>query len=163
MKPWTLALLATFLLATGSLFPPAAAQSDPLGGASKPRPQMTLGNRERQYKRIHQYALRLVLFLRFEEAEKFLRGHIEDHSEDPESHYLLGLLYSRLGESQRSVAMMEKAIALGHSAAEGWSVSRHCSEICLGRLPCWSQPRWNSWTKRTPRSKSLRASKQLAA
>ena len=28
---------------------------------------------------------------------------------------------------------------------------------------CWSQPRWKSWMKRTPRSASRRASRQLAA
>ena len=39
----------------------------------------------------------------------------------------------------------------------------HCPAICLGRLSCWSQPRWKSWMKRTPRSASRRASRQLAA
>ena len=42
-------------------------------------------------------------------------------------------------------------------------MSRHWPAICLGRLTCWSQPRWKSWMKRTPRSASRRASRQLAA
>ena len=32
-----------------------------------------------------------------------------------------------------------------------------------GQMRCWSQPRWKSWMKRTPRSASRRASRQLAA
>ena len=42
-------------------------------------------------------------------------------------------------------------------------MSRHWPAICLGRLVCWSQPRWKSWMKRTPRSASRRASRQFAA
>ena len=33
----------------------------------------------------------------------------------------------------------------------------------LTRLPCWSQASWKSCTKRTPRSTSRRASRQLLA
>ena len=50
------------------------------------------------------------------------------------------------------------------SAADGWSVSLALRrQICFGSLPCWSQPRWKSWMKRTPRSARRRASRQLAA
>ena len=42
-------------------------------------------------------------------------------------------------------------------------MSRHWPAICFGSLACWSQPRWKSWMKRTPRSASRRASRQLAA
>jgi hypothetical protein len=46
---------------------------------------------------------------------------------------------------------------------EGWSVSRHWLGSWRVMAMCWSQPRWKSWMKRTPRSARRRASRQLAA
>ena len=42
---------------------------DPLGGASRPKPQLKLDQRDKQYKRVHQFALRLILLLRFKIAK----------------------------------------------------------------------------------------------
>ena len=42
-------------------------------------------------------------------------------------------------------------------------MSRHWRADRPARLTCWSQPRWKICTKRTPRSTSRRASRQLAA
>ena len=49
------------------------------------------------------------------------------------------------------------------SAAQGRSVSRQFLRRSFVRFPCWSQASWNISTKRTPRSTSRRASKQVLA
>ena len=49
------------------------------------------------------------------------------------------------------------------SAPEAMSVSSHCIRNCCDKLPCVSQPTWNNWMKRTPRSASRRARMQFAA
>jgi len=73
-----------------------SAQKDPaLAGASRPKPQMQLKDPNGQYKRIHQYALRLILLLRFDESKAFLLDHLSEHPKDAESHYLMGICMPR--------------------------------------------------------------------
>ena len=87
--------------------------ADAPGGASKPAPQLTLTNVENQYKRVHQFALRLVLLGRFDEARAFLADYVNGHPADAESPYLLGLLECRLGNFDEAADWMRKAIQLG--------------------------------------------------
>ncbi len=103
-------LLLTLVLTL--LLTPVHAE-DKLGGASKPRPQMVMKRGFRQYKRIHQYALRLILLDRGDEAQKFLQSHLAADPEDPESHFLLGLLYARDGQLDKSLEMFRDAVVLG--------------------------------------------------
>ena len=84
-----------------------------LAGASRPRPQMQLTNRDRQYKRIHQFALRLILLFRYSEAKTFLEEHLQDHPEDPESHFLMGVWHARQGQWNPAVKWMSEAIEKG--------------------------------------------------
>lgn len=84
-----------------------------LKGASRPRPQMSLDNRDRQYKRVHQFALRLILRMHFERAKSFLEGHLSDFPEDAETHFLMGIWNARQGKIEPAVAWFEKAIELG--------------------------------------------------
>ena len=113
-------LLAALLLPAPSL--PLSGQGGPdLAGASRPRPQMDLSRPEGQYKRIHQYALRLILLMRFEEAKSFLEEHLESHPEDPESHYLMSAWHARQGGFEESARWMEQAI--GHGLPPGRAVA----------------------------------------
>ena len=82
-------------------------------GASPPKPQMRLDNRDKQYKRIHQFALRLILLLRFEEAKAFLESHLKDSPDDAESHYLMGVWHARQGQFEMAAEWMTKAIDKG--------------------------------------------------
>jgi len=102
-------LIAVFALAPAL----SAVAQDPLGGASKPRPQMKLTNTEKQYKRVHQFALRMIELSRFDEARAVLEKHLLGNPEDPESHFMLGLLHARLDEGEQSVAMLKEAIRFG--------------------------------------------------
>lgn len=87
--------------------------ADSLGGASKPAPQMTLKREGKQYKRVHQYALRLINHLRFDEAEEFLTGWAEKNPTDAETQYMLGVLHARNNEGDKAAGFMKKAVALG--------------------------------------------------
>ena len=84
-----------------------------LAGASRPRPQMQLNNRDRQYKRIHQFALRLILLFRYSEARTFLEEHLQDYPDDPESHFLMGVWHARQGQWDSAVTWMSQGIEKG--------------------------------------------------
>ena len=112
MRPLFVALaliLSLFSLPSGTTAQTTAA----LAGASRPKPQMQLSNRDRQYKRIHQFALRLILLLRFDEARDFLTDHLNDYPDDEESHYLMGMWHARQGHTESSAEWFGKAIKLG--------------------------------------------------
>ena len=109
----TLILLLSLVLQSPTPLAFAAQANPRLAGASKPNPQMKLNNRDRQYKRIHQYALRLILLLRFEEARDFLLDHLNDHPEDAESHYLMGVWHARNHQPDRAADWFAKAIDKG--------------------------------------------------
>ncbi len=106
----TIALLTSTWLSGGLI----ATQEDPnLAGASRPKPQLTLKNGDKQYKRIHQFALRLILLLRFDEAKTFLIEHLDSHPTDSESHYLMGIWHARQSQTEEAANWFEKAIELG--------------------------------------------------
>jgi alkaline phosphatase D len=74
---------------------------------------MSLNNLDRQYKRIHQFALRMIERSRFEEARDVLEKHLANHPQDPESHFMLGLLHAQSGAENQAVAMLKEAVRLG--------------------------------------------------
>ena len=91
-----------------------AAQEDPnLAGASRPKPQLTLKNGDKQYKRIHQFALRLILSLRYDDAKSFLLEHLNNHPKDSESHYLMGMWHARQSQTEQAAIWFEKAVSFG--------------------------------------------------
>jgi len=104
--------IAAFCLTLVSLTP-LAAQDYELGGASRPKPQMVLRRGWKQYKRIHQYALRLMLLDRLEDAESFLKDNLISDPGDPETRYMLGLLYAKQGKTEAAIAQLRKAIECG--------------------------------------------------
>ena len=110
----TMRRLHILVLLVPALIASALAQGGPdLAGASRPRPQMNLGSPEGQYKRIHQFALRLILLLRYEEARSFLQEHLEGHPRDSETHYLMAVWHARQGEFEESARWMRKALDFG--------------------------------------------------
>ena len=67
--------------------PLAVAQIIPdydLGGASKPRPDMSF-RKENQYKRVHQSSLRFILRGQLDKTEAFLDQYHADHPDDAET------------------------------------------------------------------------------
>lgn len=88
------------------------AQEDELGGASRPNPGMSL-ERDWQYKRVHQLALRYLLLDRAPEAKSFLEDYVADHGNDAETAFLMGLLEIDLDNSAAAIADLEQAITLG--------------------------------------------------
>ena len=89
-----------------------SAQDDTHSGAKPPRPSMSLNSRE-QYKRVHQLALRYILLERDEEAASFLNDHLSEHPDDPETHFILGVLDARQNRIDDALAMLREAIRLG--------------------------------------------------
>ena len=90
------------------------AQTDPaLAGASRPKPQLTLNDRDRQYKRFHQFALRSIVLLRYEAASAFLSDHLSDHPDDAESLYLMGIWHARQAQTREAARWFGKAIEAG--------------------------------------------------
>lgn len=105
--------LIVFVVFAGSL----EAQSG-LKGASRPNPQMSLANPNQQYKRIHQYALRLILRMRFDKAKSFLERHLAEFPEDAQTHYLMGVWHARKGEIKEATAWFGKAMECGLPASQ---------------------------------------------
>jgi alkaline phosphatase D len=85
----------------------------PLGGASKPKPQLELEERDKQYKRIHQFALRMILDSRISEMETFLKSYLENYPSDEETYYLLSILHARQGQIVQAVEAAQRAVELG--------------------------------------------------
>lgn len=85
---------------------------DPLGGAKRPEPDMSL-KRDWQYKRVHQIALRYILLGRLADAESFLNDYLKEHSDDAETHYMLGVLEAQRRQPDKAVARLKKAVELG--------------------------------------------------
>ena len=90
------------------------AQDYDLAGASKPRPQLSLkGTGDNQYKRVHQYALRLLINGEADGSEKFLEKHLAKHPEDEETHFLLGVVTAQQGDAAAAANWLKKAVDLG--------------------------------------------------
>jgi len=74
---------------------------------------MTLKREGKQYKRVHQYALRLINHGRLEEADAFLTGWGKKFPEDAETQYMLGVLAARNGDGDKAARFMKNAVRLG--------------------------------------------------
>lgn len=83
-----------------------------LGGASKPRPDMSL-KRDNQYKRVHQVALRYILLGEFDQAGDFLTNYLDSHPDDAETLYMLGVLHGSRKQTDAAVDFLRRAIAAG--------------------------------------------------
>jgi len=105
----TLLPLFCLLLATSS---DALAQDYDLAGARRPKPDMSL-KRSDQYKRVHQVTLRYMLRDRADEAREYITRYIDEHPDDAESRFLLGLLDATAGNPQQAAAAFEKALDNG--------------------------------------------------
>ena len=108
--PWMVLL---GLVTQSAIVSAQQADHDPLGGASNPRPQMQLTREDRQYKRVHQYALRMILLGRDDESETFLTGFLERNPGDPETQYMLGLLHSLRNNKPKAQQFLEAALKSG--------------------------------------------------
>lgn len=107
-------LSAILALASLILVPGLSSAADyPLGGASKPQPQMTLKREGKQYKRVHQYALRLINHDRLDEADEFLTGWAKKFPQDAETQYMLGVLAARRNQGDKAATFMKQAVKLG--------------------------------------------------
>lgn len=84
----------------------------PLGGASKPRPQLKM-KRSNQYKRVHQLALRYVLRERFDDARRVLNNFLDQHPRDAESRFLMGVLQAQRNRRKEAVETLRHAVELG--------------------------------------------------
>jgi len=106
----TVSLSATFLLVS-----PCCAQVLPdydLGGARKPKPDMSF-RKENQYKRVHQAALRFVLHGEIAKSDSFLTGYLEDHPDDAETLYMLGVLNLQRGDVEEGEQFLRRSIQSG--------------------------------------------------
>ena len=83
-----------------------------LGGASKPKPDLTF-KKEGQYKRVHQASLRLILRGELDKTEAFLNEYLEKHPEDAESYYMLGILHGQRGNLEKAEQLMMQALKVG--------------------------------------------------
>ncbi len=90
-----------------------AAADYPLGGASRPAPQMTLKREGKQYKRVHQYALRLINHDRLDDADEFLTGWAKKFPQDAETQYMLGVLAAKRNQGDKAATFMKQAVKLG--------------------------------------------------
>ncbi|WP_153558618.1 alkaline phosphatase D family protein [Roseimaritima sediminicola] len=103
------------LLCTIVLVSPAVAQKPPeydLGGASKPRPDMSF-RQDDQYKRVHQTALRYLLRGELDKPQEFLQQYLADHSDDVETMYMLGMVRAARGEIAEAEQHLTQAIQAG--------------------------------------------------
>ena len=87
-------------------------ESYDLGGAKRPAPDMSL-KRDWQYKRVHQLALRYLLLDRDADARSFLNDYLDEHPDDAETHFLLGLLDVHAGAPQAAIGAFQQAIENG--------------------------------------------------
>ena len=83
-----------------------------LGGASKPKPDMSF-KKENQYKRVHQSSLRFILRGELDKTETFLDEYLKNHPTDAETLYMLGILHGQRGNLEKAESFMKRAIAAG--------------------------------------------------
>ncbi len=110
MKYLLLVLMSILLFGTG-----VGAQEIPdydLGGASKPGPMLSF-KKEDQYKRVHQSSLRFILRNELDKTERFLDQYLENHPDDAETLYMLGILHAQRGNIAHAESLMNQAIAAG--------------------------------------------------
>lgn len=83
-----------------------------LGGASKPKPDLSF-RKERQYKRVHQSSLRLILRGQIDATERFLNDYLSKHPDDAETLYMLGVLQGQKGDLVKGEHFLNRAVAAG--------------------------------------------------
>lgn len=83
-----------------------------LGGASKPRPDLSF-RKENQYKRVHQSSLRLILRGELDKTEDFLNEFLATHPDDEETLYMLGILQGQRGNTDMATNFLARAIEAG--------------------------------------------------
>ena len=81
-----------------------------VAGEKAPKPQMTLKRVDSQYKRIHQFALRMIEQNKPAKALKTLEEHLERHPDDEESHFLMGVYLTTQGQTNKAIASFQRAI-----------------------------------------------------
>ncbi|MBA7561406.1 hypothetical protein ES708_03044 [subsurface metagenome] len=69
----------------------------------------------KQYKRVHQEALKLLLDEKYHEVADSMRADIANYPEDLESYFMLTLALAQLGQIDAAAAAMQHAITLGLS------------------------------------------------
>ena len=83
-----------------------------LGGASKPSPQLSIKNNV-AYKRVHQFALRMLLRDEPIKARNILNLHLEQNPGDAESLFMLGLFHAQQGDLEQAEASMKSSLDAG--------------------------------------------------
>ena len=88
-----------------------------LAGARKPNPELRF-KKEKQYKKVHQNSLRLILRSTDENknlarVEEFLNEFLQRNPHDGETLYMLGILEGHRGEIAKAEALMKSAIEKG--------------------------------------------------
>ena len=68
---------------------------------------------QKQYKRVHQYALRRIINGNAKRVEKDLRAHAAEHPADPETWFMLACAASAAGRKAEGTAYLERAHDLG--------------------------------------------------
>ena len=83
-----------------------------LGGASQPKPDLSF-RKERQYKRVHQSSLRLILRNQIDKTERFLNQYLDKYPDDAETLYMLGILHGQGGDLAKAEDFLARAIKAG--------------------------------------------------
>ena len=104
-------LVILFLFVTSTCHAQAIPEYD-LGGASKPKPDLSF-RKENQYKRVHQSSLRYILRGELDKTEAFLRDYLANHPRDEETLYMLGILEGQRGNLKQAESFMNRAIVAG--------------------------------------------------
>jgi len=84
-----------------------------VGAAETTAVQKKKKRRPRQYKRVHQRALKTILAGKAEAAVDDLQQFLKRVPDDGESHYMLAVAYAKLGQLDKAAAAMKTAIANG--------------------------------------------------
>ncbi len=83
-----------------------------LGGARKPKPDLSF-QKEDQYKRVHQAALRFVLRGDIAKSDEFLTQFLEEHPDDEETLYMLGVLNVYRGDVEAGTDFLRRSVEAG--------------------------------------------------
>ena len=67
----------------------------------------------KQYKRVHQNALKAIVVGKAAETEKMLHDFLEQWPDDPESYYMLTVMYAHTNRVSAAIESAERAIELG--------------------------------------------------
>lgn len=82
------------------------------GGARRPKPDLSF-RKAGQYKRVHQAALRFVLRGDVEKPDQFLTRYLEEHPNDEETLYMLGVLNVYRGDIEAGTDFLRRSVEAG--------------------------------------------------